>query len=108
MCRVDKIKDNMTFSGIKIAYAEPDKAKICKKLTCSKKNMIKEKILMEDYKFTKKELQESISSQYKILSVLVTASAASFVYLFTITGKLLTVIACLIIPGIYCFLGYFG
>lgn len=60
---------------------------------------------IEDYKAAKAELLSTIDMQFKILSILVTATAAVFVYLFKKDPHQIVFSACLIIPGIYAFFG---
>ena len=61
--------------------------------------------LIEDYIAAKTELRSAIDMQYKILSIIVTATAAVFVYLFKKDISKLVFCGCLIIPGIYAFFG---
>ena len=60
---------------------------------------------LEDYKAAKTELLTTIDMQFKILSILVTATAAVFVYLFKKELHQIVFSACLIMPGIYAFFG---
>lgn len=66
---------------------------------------MEESYLIEDYIAAKTELRSTIDMQYKILSILVTATAAVFVYLFKKDISKLVFCGCLIIPGIYAFFG---
>ncbi len=64
--------------------------------------------ISEDYKHAKEELLTTIELQYKILSILVTASAAVFVYILDRDeneSRQLVFCACLIVPGLYAFFG---
>ena len=61
--------------------------------------------LIEDYRFAKTELLSTIESQFTILSILVTASAAVFVFIFGQDSLSFTICGCLIIPGLYAFFG---
>ena len=60
---------------------------------------------LEDYKAAKTELLTTIDMQFKVLSILVTATAAVFVYLFKKDPHQIAFCACLIMPGIYAFFG---
>ena len=60
---------------------------------------------LEDYKAAKAELLSTIDMQFKVLSILVTATAAVFVYLFKKDPHQIAFCACLIMPGIYAFFG---
>lgn len=61
--------------------------------------------LIEDYCFAKTEIHSTIETQFKILSILVTASSAVFALLFESGYLPLVICGCLIIPGIYAFFG---
>ena len=61
--------------------------------------------LIEDYCFAKTEIHSTIETQFKILSILVTASSAVFALLFESGHLPLVICGCLIIPGIYAFFG---
>lgn len=64
--------------------------------------------LSEDYKYAKQEIILTVELQYKLLSLLVTATAAVFVYILDKDENDLRQIgfcACLIIPGLYSFFG---
>lgn len=61
--------------------------------------------LIEDYCFAKAEIHSTIATQFKILSILVTASSAVFALLFESGHLPLVICGCLIIPGIYAFFG---
>ena len=73
--------------------------------TEGQRDMMSEHYLIEDYRAAKAELLSTIDQQFKILSILVTATAAVFVYLFKKDVHQLVFCACLIIPGIYAFFG---
>lgn len=60
---------------------------------------------LQDYKAAKAELLSTIDMQFKVLSILVTATAAVFVYLFKKDPHQIAFCACLIMPGIYAFFG---
>lgn len=64
--------------------------------------------LSEDYKYAKQEVLLTVELQYKLLSLLVTATAAVFVYILDKDENDLRQIgfcACLIVPGLYSFFG---
>ena len=64
--------------------------------------------LSEDYKYAKQEILLTVELQYKLLSLLVTATAAVFVYILDKDENDLRQIgfcACLIVPGLYSFFG---
>lgn len=61
--------------------------------------------LLEDYSKAKSEIITTIQMQFNIISILVTASAAAFVYLYKKDSSMVIWTACLIIPGIYAFFG---
>lgn len=65
-------------------------------------------ILAEDYKHAKKELITTIELQFKILSILITATAAVFVYILDRDEndmRQIVFCACLIVPGMFAFFG---
>ena len=65
-------------------------------------------IISEDYKQAKNELLTTVELQYKILSILVTATAAVFVYIMDRDEneiRQLVFCACLIVPGLFAFFG---
>ena len=66
---------------------------------------MKQAYCLEDYKASNAELLSTIDMQFKILSILVTATAAVFVYLFKKDMHQIVFCACLIMPGIYAFFG---
>ena len=59
----------------------------------------------EEYSAAKAELLSTINLQFTILSILVTTTAAVFVYLFKKDTHQIGLCSCLIIPGIYAFFG---
>ena len=68
----------------------------------------KKSFILENYRFAKSEIVSTIATQYKLLSILITATAAVFVYILDKTkngSTQLIVCACLIIPGLYAFFG---
>lgn len=64
--------------------------------------------LIDDYKYAKQEILITVELQYKLLSLLVTATAAVFVYILDKDEngfRQIGFCACLIVPGLYSFFG---
>ena len=64
--------------------------------------------ILENYRYAKSENVSTIATQYKILSILITATAAVFVYILDNESSdtlPLIICSCLIIPGLYAFFG---
>lgn len=66
---------------------------------------MEDKYCIEEYRAAKTEILSTIDFQFRIISIIVTATAAAFVYLFKQNLHQVVISACLLIPGIYSFFG---